>query len=64
MTISPSPFAPEKLVSRDGFSHPVPRQPVHSPYCTQAESGALVDMYDTDIIRGGANRTKANSRST
>ena len=27
-----SPYAPENLVSRDGFSCPVPCQPVHSPY--------------------------------
>ena len=27
-----SPFAPEKLVSRDGFGRPVPRQPTHSPH--------------------------------
>ena len=28
-----SPFAPENLVSLDGFgSSPVPRQPAHSPY--------------------------------
>ena len=27
-----SPYAPDKLVSRDGFSRPVPRQPAHSPY--------------------------------
>ena len=33
-----SPYAPENLVSRDGFSNPVPRQPAH-PH-TQAESGA------------------------
>ena len=26
-----SPFAPENLVSRDGFGRPVPRQPGHSP---------------------------------
>ena len=25
-------FAPEDLISRDGFSCPVPRQPAHSPY--------------------------------
>ena len=25
-----SPFAPENLVSRDGFGRPVPRQPAHS----------------------------------
>ena len=33
-----SPCVPENLVSRDGFSRPVPRQPVHLH--TQAESGA------------------------
>ena len=32
MNISQSPFAPENLVARDGFGHPVPRQPAHSPY--------------------------------
>ena len=31
---------PENLVSRDGFSRPVPRQPVHLH--TQAESGAYL----------------------
>ena len=35
-----SPFAPEKLVSRDGFSRPVPRQPAHLHI--QAESGAYL----------------------
>ena len=29
---SPAPFVPEDLVSRDGFSRPVPRQPARSPY--------------------------------
>ena len=33
-----SPCVPENLVSRDGFSHPVPRQPAHLH--SQAESGA------------------------
>ena len=33
-----SPCAPENLVSRDGFSRPVPRQPAHLH--TQAGSGA------------------------
>ena len=33
-----SAFAPENLVSRDGFGSPVPRQPDHLH--TQAESGA------------------------
>ena len=31
MTISLSPFAPENLVSRDGFGSPVPCQFAHSP---------------------------------
>ena len=35
-----SPFAPENLVSRDGFGSPVPRQPAHLP--AQAESGAYL----------------------
>ena len=35
-----SPFAPEKLVSRDGFGTPVPRQPVHLQ--TQTEYGAYL----------------------
>ena len=32
INISLSPFAPENLVSRDGFGRPVLRQPAHSPY--------------------------------
>ena len=32
MNIPLSPYAPENLVSQDGFSRPVPRQPAHSPY--------------------------------
>ena len=32
VNISLSPFAPENLVSRDGFGRPVPRQPAHSPH--------------------------------
>ena len=38
--ISLSPFAPENLVSRDGFGSPVPRQPAHLH--SQAESGACL----------------------
>ena len=30
--ISLFPFAPENLVSRDGFGGLVPRQPAHSPH--------------------------------
>ena len=37
MNNSLSPFAPENLVSRDGFGSLVPRQPAHLH--TQAESG-------------------------
>ena len=40
-----SPYVPESLVSRDGFSRPVPRQPAHLH--TQAESGA----YSRDSCR-------------
>ena len=36
-----SPCVPENLVSRDGFSRPVPRQPAHL-HTTQAESGAYL----------------------
>ena len=36
--ISLSAFAPENLVSRDGFGSPIPRQPARLH--TQAESGA------------------------
>ena len=35
-----SPCVPENLVSRDGFSRPVPRQPAHLH--TQAESGGYL----------------------
>ena len=39
--IFPSPRSkPEDLVSRDGFSRPVPRQPAHLH--TQADSGAYL----------------------
>ena len=40
MNIPLSPYVPENLVSRDGFSRPVPRQPAH--FHTQAESGAYL----------------------
>ena len=40
MDIPLSPYVPENLVSRDGFSRPVPRQPAHLH--TQAESGAYL----------------------
>ena len=40
MNIPLSPCVPENLVSRDGFSRPVPRQSAHLH--TQAESGAYL----------------------
>ena len=40
MDISLSAFAPENLISRDGFGSPVPRQPAHLH--SQAESGAYL----------------------
>ena len=40
MNIPLSPCVPENLVSRDGFSRPVPRQPAHLH--TQTESGAYL----------------------
>ena len=40
MNIPLSPCVPENLVSRDGFSRPVPRQPAHLH--TQAQSGAYL----------------------
>ena len=40
MKIPLSPYMPENLVSRDGFSRPVPRQPAHLH--TQAEYGAYL----------------------
>ena len=40
MTISRSPYVPDNLVSRNGFSRPVPRQAAHLH--TQAESGAYL----------------------
>ena len=40
MNISLSAFAPENLVSRDGFGSHIPRQPAYLH--TQAESGAYL----------------------
>ena len=47
INITLSPCVPENLVSRDGFSRPVPRQPAHLH--TQAESGAY--LRDSSRIR-------------
>ena len=49
MNIPLSPCVPENLVSRDGFSRPVPRQPAHLH--TQAESGAYLRI--PPEFRGG-----------
>ena len=49
--ISLSPCMPENLVSRDGFSRPVPRQPAHLH--TQAESGAYGFYVWEDVPEGG-----------
>ena len=43
-----SPCVPENLVSRDGFSRPVPHQPAHLH--TQAESGAYL-RYSSRVPR-------------
>ena len=32
MKIALPPYVPKKLVSRDGFNNPAPRQPIYSPY--------------------------------
>ena len=49
MNISQSPFAPENLVSRDGFGSPVLHQPAHLH--TQAESGAYLLRDSSRITR-------------
>ena len=48
-----SPFAPESLVSRDGFGSPVPRQPAHLH--TQAEYIVLTYYEIPPEFRGGVN---------
>ena len=45
-----SPFAPEKMFSRDGVDSPVPRQPAHLH--SQAESGAY-SRDSSQFPRGG-----------
>ena len=45
-----SPFAPENLVSQDGFGRPVPRQPAHSPH-SAGESGALLEEFPSRFPR-------------
>ena len=60
-----SPCVPENLVSRDGFSRPVPRQPAHLH--TQAESGAY--LRDSSRVLGSegelyTNKSKSNIKIT
>ena len=46
MNISLSPFVPENLVSRDEFSHPVPRDPAHFPQ----HSGWVLLLYMNSFL--------------
>ena len=43
-----SPCVPENLVSRDGFSRAVPRQPAHLH--TQAESGSRAHAFGREMV--------------
>ena len=52
--ISLSPCVPGNLVSRDGFSRPVPRQPAH--HHTQAESGAYLRNSSRGIVHRNRKR--------
>ena len=52
--ISLSTCVPENLVSRDGFSRPVPRQPAH--HHTQAESGAYLRNSSRGIVHRNRKR--------
>ena len=49
-----SPCVPENLVSRDGFSRPVPRQPAHLH--TQAEYGILYNSINRHAGISNKNR--------
>ena len=49
-----SPCVPENLVSRDGFSHPVPHQPAH--HHTRAESGAYLRNSSRVIVHRNRKR--------
>ena len=64
MDISLSPFAPEKLVSRDRFGRPVPRQPAHLH--TKAEPGAYLrdsSRFDQVSILLVIRRTREKKKS-
>ena len=58
--ITLSPCVPEDLVSRDGFSRPVPRQAAHLH--TQAESGAYLHGIPPEF-RGGVHTFILNHRT-
>ena len=45
MNISLSAFAPENLVSRDGFGSPVPRQPAHLHTQAEYDSYCINSIY-------------------
>ena len=51
-----SPCVPENLVSRDGFSRPVPRQPAHLH--TQAQSGTMTSRCCCDLFLYSRPRTR------
>ena len=53
MNIPLSPCVPENLVSRDGFSRPVPRQPARLH--TQAESGSTLEESGSPSTSTGKN---------
>ena len=54
INISLCPFAPENLISRDGFGRPVSRHPSYSPHSgSRAESGAFSRGIPPDFRGGG-----------
>ena len=55
--MSLSAFAPENLVSRDGFGSPAPRQPAHLH--THAESGAY--LRDSSRVPGSTRYSSESS---
>ena len=58
MSSSLSPFAPEHLVSRDGFGSPIPRQPVHLhtqanlvlTYGIPPEFRGVIPIWDPNLV--------------
>ena len=47
-----SPFAPENLVSRDGFCRPVPYHPAHSPYSDEIINLVFTHEVPLDFCHG------------